>query len=242
MGQILYQGMAGRITVREEGRCRRLYIGEMMQGGICLDDPTACTFPVTEGFHQITALREQPPERILIIGLGAGELPRSFLRRFPKSRIRVVEIDPVVVQVARRHFFLPHHRRLEVVVADGYADLARSPERYDLIVLDACGPEGLPQPFRGDPFLRLAAARLTPNGMLAANLFDLSEAGDGAERFARAAARFFPERHLLPVGDRGSFAYLNQLLFCGLRPDRGDQGRAAPPAEGYAGVLRVVRS
>ncbi|MFZ5827033.1 MAG: spermidine synthase [Bacillota bacterium] len=222
--------MAGTIRVREEGRWRRLYFDETLQGGIDLTDPTACTFPVTEAFHLIAALRPAPPQAVLVVGLGAGELPRSFLRAFPRSRIRVVEIDPVVVQLARRFFALPHRRRLEVVVADGIADLERRPDRYDLIVLDACGREGLPAPFVRPEFVDLAARRLTPTGMLAANLFDLGSESDSATgAFQRHAGALFPERYAVRVGTRGSFSYLNLLLFCGFDPGAVPAAERFPP-------------
>lgn len=213
------KGKAGTITVRDEGRYRRLYFGDLLQGGMLLGDPSACTLPVTQGFHLISAFRPAAPQSILIIGLGAGELPRSFLKAFPRSQIRVVEIDPVVVRLARRHFALPHLRRLEVVVADGFADLARAPRLYDLIVLDACGPEGLPPQFHSREFLQLAAQHLTPDGMLAANLFDLGAQGATAEWIGHARA-LFPERYAVRIGARSSFSYLNLLLFCGFQPGR----------------------
>lgn len=226
MGSFVCKGKTGAIIVRDEGEYRRLYFGSTLQGGIRLDDPTACTFPVTEGFHAIRAFRLEPPQHVLLIGLGAGEVVRSFLKGFPQSQIQAVELDPAVLDVARRHFALPATRRLRVAIGDGYAFLMRSRERYDLIILDACGPDGIPSQFCTREFMHLAANRLTPRGMLAANLFDLAPDGTAASEFTRQAARRFPERHAMRLV---SPSYQNHLLFCGFLPDQAPDWRRLPP-------------
>lgn len=226
VGSLVRKGKTGEIIVREEGEYRRLYFGSTLQGGIRLDDPTACTLPVTEGFHAIRAFRPEPPHQVLLIGLGPGEVVRSFLKGFPQSHIQAVELDPAVLDVARRHFALPGTRRLRVAIGDGYAFLMRSQERYDLIILDACGPDGIPPQFCTRAFMDLAAARLTPRGMLAANLFDLGPDEAAPAEFARQAARRFPERHALRLV---SPSYQNRLLFCGNLADQQPDWRRLPP-------------
>lgn len=226
MGSFVCKGKAGAIIVREEGEYRRLYFGATLQGGIRLDDPTTCTLPVTGGFHAIRAFRPEPPQQVLLIGLGAGEVVRSFLKGFPGSHIQAVEIDPAVLDVARRHFALPVTRRLRVTIGDGYAFLMRCRERYDLIILDACGPDGIPSQFCTRAFMDLAAARLTPRGMLAANLFDLGPDGAVPSEFARQAARRFPERHAIRLT---SPSFVNRLLFCGFLPEQRPDWRRLPP-------------
>ncbi|MGE5674158.1 MAG: spermidine synthase [Mycobacterium leprae] len=226
MGSFVCQGKSGAIIVREEGEYRRLYFGSTLQGGIRLDDPTACTLPITEGFQAIRAFRPEPPQQVLLIGLGAGEVVRSFLKGFPQAQIQAVELDPAVLDVARRHFALPGSRRLRVAIGDGYAFLMRSRERYDLIILDACGPDGIPPQFCTREFMHLAATRLNPRGMLAANLFDFGPDGAAPSEFARQAARRFPERHALRLL---SPSYLNRLLFCGFLPEQQPDWRRLPP-------------
>jgi spermidine synthase len=48
-----------------------------------------------------------------------------------------VEIDPMVIDVAKRFFALRDSDRLRIHAADGRAFLARSPETWDLILVDA---------------------------------------------------------------------------------------------------------
>jgi spermidine synthase len=74
----------------------------------------------------------------LLVGLGAG----SMIRQLDDLRIStdVLEIDPVVVEMARRHFGWAPPTDGEVLVEDARIYFARSPRRYDAVLLDVyCG-------------------------------------------------------------------------------------------------------
>jgi spermidine synthase len=192
----------------------------MYQGGLRLGAPYAWTAPAFGAFHLITALR-RVPEQVLVIGLGAGEIPRSFWYAYPAIRIRVAEIDPVVVQVARQHFELPDGDRLEVVVGDGVEVLRQSPELYDLIILDANDSGiGMPAQFRERGFVELAASRLQSGGMLAANVLGplVGPESGGLRTFEAEAARLFPERYRLTSPGARPEQYQNVILFLGTGP------------------------
>ncbi|HLO04791.1 MAG TPA: fused MFS/spermidine synthase [Symbiobacteriaceae bacterium] len=198
-----YQGMFGPVIVREFPGMRALYLGTMLQGGMILGAPYTCTSRVLRAFHLIRSLRPTLPGSVLIIGLGAGELPRSFWGTYPDVRITVAEIDSVIADVAIRHFDLPQDERLAVVVGDGEAILQDAPDRYDLIILDAnAGDAGLPPQFRERAFLDLARARLNPGGMLAANVIGAltGPGSDGVRQFLTHAEANFPERYRLTFG------------------------------------------
>src|SRR5450759_3529900 len=57
--------------------------------------------------------------RVLVIGLGGGVLPKRIWHDYPDVQVDVVELDPQIVEVARRYFDLPQDERLRVTVADG---------------------------------------------------------------------------------------------------------------------------
>ena len=73
--------------------------------------------PYTDLFH-LVHLFVPRIERVLFIGGGVGVGPRSFLRHYPEARIDLVEIDPVVIELARTHFDLAEGDRLAVHVVD----------------------------------------------------------------------------------------------------------------------------
>lgn len=75
---------------------------------------------------------------VLAIGGGACTLPIFLHRHFP-FRIEVVEMDELVIQLARRHFGLEEDARLVVYVAEGAAFTA---ERAAAIAACAVPPAG----------------------------------------------------------------------------------------------------
>src|SRR5258708_13034877 len=77
------------------------------------------------------------PSSVLLVGLGGGALVRFLNHYFPDVHLDVVEIDPAVVEVARDYFGTRPVPGTRILVADGRDFLARSSERYDLILLDA---------------------------------------------------------------------------------------------------------
>lgn len=124
------------ILVRQRGPWRDLQFNIGIQSRMRVDDPAGPGLTYTNAVHVGPALRPGI-RRVLMIGLGGGTLPKQFLRFYPEATIDVVEIDPMVVKVARQLFHLPEDERLRIHVADGRAFIKHSTEKWDLVVVDA---------------------------------------------------------------------------------------------------------
>lgn len=121
------------------------------------------------------------PRSVLIIGLGGGTIPRALTRILPDVHIDVVEIDPAVIEVAKRYFLFSVSDRVRVVEADGRVFVKRAlreGRRYDLIMLDAFDHEYIPEHLLTRDFLAEVKTLLTPGGILAANTFSSSRLYD----------------------------------------------------------------
>ncbi|XP_024539085.1 methyltransferase-like protein 13 [Selaginella moellendorffii] len=59
--------------------------------------------------------------RVMIVGLGAGLLPMFLYKHFPFNSIEVVELDPVVADLAKRHFGFVEDDRMQLRLGDGLA-------------------------------------------------------------------------------------------------------------------------
>jgi predicted O-methyltransferase YrrM len=115
-------------------------------------------------------------KRALVIGLGAGILPRALSRR--GLTVTAVDLDHRVEEVARSFFELPSQVRVEA--ADGRALLRRDRERYDVIFIDVFTGESAPWYLLTVEAFPEAAARLTPSGVLVVNTVTM---GKGETRF-----------------------------------------------------------
>ncbi len=111
------------------------------------------------------------PRSALVIGLGGGTIP-SFLRKsYPDMKIDAVDIDPVVVEVAKSHFGFREDELMKAHVADGRQFVEQSKERYDLVFLDGFGTDSVPAHLTTREFLTAVKNILTPRGIVVGNLW-----------------------------------------------------------------------
>jgi spermidine synthase len=117
----------------------------------------------------VSKLLRPDAKRILLIGIGGGTMPRHFIRYYNDTTIDAVDVDPLVVDVARRYFGLPDDPRLRIHIADGRQFLKRSNEKWDLIVIDAYTTnrygDTIPAHLTTREFFREAASHLSPGGV-----------------------------------------------------------------------------
>jgi spermidine synthase len=107
------------------------------------------------------------PGALLLIGVGGGSVIKDFAAR--GWRVDAVEIDPVVVKVARRDFGLEESEG-RVYTMDGRLFLKSRGEAYDVIVMDAYGSSSIPFHLVTVESFGLIASRLRPGGVLAINV------------------------------------------------------------------------
>ena len=168
-----------RILVHEEGFVRTLRLGlgasARKQSSIDIKDLRRHLLEYTQLVFASLLLNEKP-QKVLIIGLGGGVIPREIHGCFPDAQIDVVEIDSEVVEVAKKLFFFQPDERLRVTVSDGRVFVCeqaatRPRPAYDTIVLDAFNDQHIPSHMTTREFLDQVAAILQPNGVVVANLF-----------------------------------------------------------------------
>lgn len=129
-------------------------------------------------------------DRALVLGGAALTLPVAFQRRRPELHIDVVEIDPVVTELAAEHFAYGDavYPNIRVHHEDGRLFLRRSQARYDLVYLDVFDHLlTVPWTMVTREALGAMAARLGPGGVFAANVLSPLE-GPGTAFLARFRA------------------------------------------------------
>ncbi len=118
-----------------------------------------------------TALSQQNPHlEIAVAGLGAGKLA-CFAR--PSDTMVFYEINPDIVSIAKNHFdFLKHcPPQWKVILGDARLSLKRSPDHFQLIILDAFSSDSVPIHLMTLEATEMYLKKLTPNGIL---LFHIS--------------------------------------------------------------------
>ncbi len=109
---------------------------------------------------------------VAIIGLGAGTIAAYGS---PGQRITFYEIDPDVIDIARRtdlfSYLADSPAEIATVTGDARLTLARAPDAsFDLIVIDAFSSDSIPVHIITREAFDLYASKLAPGGMIAANI------------------------------------------------------------------------
>ncbi|MBM4036556.1 MAG: hypothetical protein FJ291_32870, partial [Planctomycetes bacterium] len=158
----------GRVTVMAQkwtSEQRSLYVNGTP--AFSYPDP-----PVAEGVAHLPMLQHPAPRRVLLLGGGPGAV-EEVLKHPSVERLTYVELDPLAVEMVRRHFppaavKALKDRRVEVVLADGRAFVKGTPQRYD-VGISAVGPPRTAQAnrFYTVEYFREAASVLEPGGVFA---------------------------------------------------------------------------
>jgi spermidine synthase len=190
------------ITVAEANGKRTISIGGQEQSAVDLADKRQWVYSYTY-LLSLAVLARAPnatrePVRCLMVGLGGGSFADFLAETFPDWHIRIVEIDPVVIKLARRYF--PIHPRIEIVQADGRAYLQKSAEKYDIIVMDAFGENFIPPDLYTLEYFQLMKSRLSRKGLVLMNawendLLDVHELATLGSVFARGYYLHHPQEH-----------------------------------------------
>lgn len=202
--EVVFEGESafGRVRVVERADgLRSLYTGEgrARQSALYPGRPTHLELAYTR-VAMVGAALAPEDGRILFVGLGGGAMPTYTRAILPDARIDVVEIDPVIVEVARRHFGFRPDSQLVVHTGDGRAFIESAPPAsYDLIVLDAFSDDEIPSALTTRQFLEAVRTALAPGGVVVSNLW--SSAREYESMLATYDA-VFGDVHLVRVGRR----------------------------------------
>ena len=205
--EIIYQRASAynNIVVTQDGfglRTLRFSPGGTRQSVVKIGDPDHLELPYARAMPVALAVVDDP-QRVLIVGLGGGTIPNFLHKHFPQLQIDVVDIDPGVVEVARKFFGFREDDRLRAVVDDGrrFIELAKQP--YDIIFLDAFDSENIPYSLATQEFLQAVRQALTPHGVVVANIWSRAS-NPMHDSMMRTYQQVFPNLYLMEVRGAGN--------------------------------------
>ncbi len=144
-----------------------------------------------------------------MIGLGGGTLPRKWHQDYPQAQIDAVEIDPQVIEVAKRFFYFREDERLRAIAQDGRQFVMRTSSRYDLVFVDAYQGSRIPFHLTTQQFIQEVRGRLTKRGVVAFNV--IGALTGSKSRFFRSLLKtlrsVFPRVYIFPAN---GVSFLNE--------------------------------
>jgi hypothetical protein len=105
-----------------------------------------------------------------MIGYAGGTVGRAYGVYWPNTKVLGIELDGDVTAVGRRYFGLGDNPRVSVATADGRTYLEQHDTRYGAIFLDAFRQPYIPFYLTTQEFWSLTLQRLSPDGMVMANV------------------------------------------------------------------------
>src|SRR4029078_8988355 len=185
-----------RIRIEEDDEARYMYFDRTLQSAMTLKDPAALRLLYSR-YTSIGFTFRPDAKKMLIIGLGGGSIPKKLNKELPNMEIDAVEIDPEVVKMAKDHFNVKEGKNLRIHAQDGRLFLSRTQTQYDIILLDAYFTDSMPFHLATKEFFELAQRKLTPNGIIVANLISAVTGPSGkiARSFVRTQRQIFTQAY-----------------------------------------------
>jgi len=206
----------GVIEITDDGDIRSLYFGnDAKQSSMLLSAPHELLLTYTEAM-MVALLFQSQPRNCLIIGLGGGSIAKFLHYHYPNLQIDAIELRPNVAKVAHAYFMLPDTPQINILIGNA-CDYLRTGRlaTYDLILIDAFNHDGLPEELKKIEFFEYCQAQLTPQGVMAINLWTNKE--DHFQETMEFIDEAFSNRVLtLPVEERGNaiaFAANQESIF-----------------------------
>ncbi len=120
---------------------------------------------------------EHAPKNVLFIGLGGGIMPRYIRDCYPNTQIDIVEIDPVIPNIAKKYFDFKSDENMKIYIMDGRVFINKAPKKYDLIFMDVYNAENIPFQFTTQEFFEQIKKHLNKDGIFVANIANLGREG-----------------------------------------------------------------
>lgn len=188
--KILYKGQSsfnGEVKVTENQGTRRLVASGFTQSqSLRADGLTGLAY----WDNMVPSdLSLNSDSRVLILGLAGGTVAKIITNRFGQMIIDGVEIDPLMIELGKKFFFL-NEPNLNINIIDAASFVKEARFKYDLICLDIFMGGVVPKEFEKIEFMEDVRQVLKDDGVLAINkIFSGKEELANFEEFVK---RIFP--------------------------------------------------
>jgi spermidine synthase len=139
---------------------------------------------------------------LALIGSAAGTVPKQYTAVYGPIPIDGAEIDPEIIRVGREYFDM-NEPNFNAVAQDGRYFLANSPEKYDVIAIDAYRPPYIPFHLTTREFFAQVREHLTEEGVVAINVGRTRNDWSLVEVLASTLKAEFPNVYLVDLARPG---------------------------------------
>ncbi|MCA9688576.1 MAG: fused MFS/spermidine synthase, partial [Myxococcales bacterium] len=169
------------IRVREFGSVRTMYFvapdgTQYIESRVDRARPQSLDLDYTRTMMAGFLVRPDP-RRLLMLGVGGGQMSNYLYARVPGLEIDAVDIDPEVIRLAQKYFDVPTgdpRYRCHADDARLFLERAAPGVTWDMIMLDAFRGVFVPYHLKTVEFYAACLKRLSPRGVVVANLHNVN--------------------------------------------------------------------
>jgi len=173
----------------------------------------------------------------LMLGGGAYSYPKDYLKRLPTATLDVVEIDPALTDLARKHFALKDDDRLKIYHEDGRIFINDTKNKYDAVLVDVFKSlRVLPHQLTTREAVQKIYDALGDGGVVLVNMISGIDGDNGLFLRAEYATyrAIFPQVYLFPVLDPADGELAQNIVMIALKSADTPAWRSADPElDGY---------
>ncbi len=131
---------------------------------------------LAEGLYHIGKKEVKAFQNILVLGMGAGSVIETLRKDFKnEGKITAIEIDPVVVDLAKKYFKVDAFSNLEIVVKDAFDFVKENTSNYDFIIVDLFIDRETPEKFSSPEFLQDLVKSIDTGGIILFNTVNVED-------------------------------------------------------------------
>lgn len=109
-------------------------------------------------------------DSMLEIGFGGGRTAWYLHKHIPTLEITAAELDPAVVELAKKYFGIRNEKNFKVEVADGRNYMVKSSATWNIIMIDAYRGPFVPFHLLTKEFFGIVKSKLKPGGVVVQNI------------------------------------------------------------------------
>ncbi len=122
-------------------------------------------------YFLIPYLMNKNVKTVLFIGFGSGIVVNQYEKLFENLKnIDIVDIEENIFPIAQKYFNFKISEKMNFFLQDALVYLKTAKRKYDLIVADVAGNEGIDERFCEVEYLNFIKKRLKKNGIFVSNM------------------------------------------------------------------------
>ncbi|WP_062054763.1 hypothetical protein [Aquimarina longa] len=103
--------------------------------------------------YGLTKIEIPTTSEILLLGLGGGSIIHSLRNKFNhQGKITAIEIDEVVIKIAKDEFNITHNHNLEINCEDAFSYIGQCKKQFEIIIIDIFIDNQVPKQFYQNTF------------------------------------------------------------------------------------------